>query len=774
MFFICRSKSLSALKADSIFHHNTNMSLSIENLLSTAESDTYSLDPDLDPDLEPNQNETLDHELHLDESLFEHKNGTKSEGQLSNPPVPIHNQIRPLPIENLSKKHRKHSDPYITYERQTGTGLRPEHETHSLPRDPRSYLDLQANQSHHISRRTSATSDIQSDISSEFVTDHEGHNRSFKSVRFDVGEDSGMESGPVTGASTPYYLPQTGRRASEPKCKAVANNHAERRGSAPECTSLGSNSDESLTHIGSVESQIMNSKSDASFHSQDGGGRVDSITEAPIHGRVTRLVTDTRSRDNKTTGLELTDIGDSKAPDSSRYIYTAALPIPQDLIVSESSDLELTSHGVPSTTSIAHLIENWAGVGSELALHRPQLAKSVEPVPGKKVATIKQKFQRETSTPGYQPTPEMNRPRLQLSQLVTDTTKQLFQEKPQEKNAPCVITRSIRQAARESYASDASRDSASSTTLMQSSSSQLLTASRPQLDLADHTGKETEAETAGEAEVGREAERSSQATRDAEVAATVSASRLSTCSDLDTIWEESEMKVDHPDSEPTPAPPAPRPTISPAPSPTVSPSPSPTISPAPSPIVSPDFERRFQGIPIFTSPFTHAQWQPWHLQSSNQTPEPLYPNLLGFSNPTFDDDDGDDLEDIDLGNFGDGDNIPDLDDDTLQPLLSQPLPPPSGPSSNFASISPIGKGLFSQRFLSRPPTSTTTTPTAKSSIRHHMLAIKDIKQAQMGTGTGEAFHRLADYHKARVNRLSAIPEESLSGSMCSMDVHALS
>ena len=140
-----RSKSLSALKADSIFHHDAKMSLSIENLLPTSENDAYSLDPALDPDLEPNQNETLDYDLGLDESLFEHKKGTKSEGQLSNPPVPIQNQIRPLPIDDLSKKHRKHSDPYITYDQQTGTSLRPEHETLSLPRDLRSYPDFQVN-----------------------------------------------------------------------------------------------------------------------------------------------------------------------------------------------------------------------------------------------------------------------------------------------------------------------------------------------------------------------------------------------------------------------------------------------------------------------------------------------------------------------------------------------------------------------------------------------------------------------------------------------------
>ena len=604
-----------------------------------------------------------------------------------------------------------------------------------------------------MSRRTSATSDIQSDISSDFVTDHEGHSRS---VRFDVGEDSGLESGPVTGASTPFYPPQSGRRASEPKCK-VMNSHTERRGSAPECKSLGSSShedsDESLTRIDSVESQIMSSKSGVSVHSQDEGGRAEtgeSVAEVPVQESA-------RNRDTG-PGLEPTDTGDSKAQDSSQTVYTDGIPMPQDVIVAGSSDPELNVHGIPST-SIAHLIENWTEVGSELALHRP--ARSVEPVPGKKVATIKQKFQRETNTPGrYQPTPELNRPRLQLSQLVTDTTKQLFQEKPQEKNTPRVITRTIRQAARESFASDTSRDSESSSTstLLQSTSSQLLTASGAQLDLADHSGaemKRTKAEAAGETdEGGALEEHGSQVARDAGVIAVASASRLST--DLDTIMEESDMEVDSSKSTP-------------APSPTV---PSPTVSPVPSPTLSPGFERRFHDIPIFTSPFTHTAWQPWHLQSSSLAPEPQYPNLLGFSNPAFDDDD--DLENIDLGDFGDDRNA--TDDDALQPLLTQPLPPPNGPRSNFASISPIGKSLFSQRFLSRPPTTPTppsTTPPAKANsvIRQHMLAIKDIKQAQLGTG--EAFHPLVDYHKTRVNRLSTIPEESLSSSS-SVDIRAVS
>ena len=631
-----------------------------------------------------------------------------------------------------------------------------------------------------MSRRTSATSDIQSDISSDFVTDHEGHSRS---VRFDIGEDSGLESGPVTGASTPFYPPQSGRRASEPKCK-VMNSHTERRGSAPECKSLGSSShedsDESLTRIDSVESQIMSSKSGVSVHSQDEGGRAETgerVAEVPVQesgkkSRVTGPVTDARNRDTG-PGLEPTDTGDSKAQDSSQTVYTDGIPMPQDVIVAGSSDPELNVHGIPST-SIAHLIENWTEVGSELALHRP--ARSVEPVPGKKVATIKQKFQRETNTPGrYQPTPELNRPRLQLSQLVTDTTKQLFQEKPQEKNTPRVITRTIRQAARESFASDTSRDSESSSTstLLQSTSSQLLTASGAQLDLADHSGvemKRMKAEAVGETDEG--GEHGSQVTRDAGVIAVASASRLST--DLDTILEESDMEVDSSKSTPAPSPTVPSPTVSPVPSPTVSPVPSPTVSPVPSPTLSPGFERRFHDIPIFTSPFTHTAWQPWHLQSSSLAPEPQYPNLLGFSNPAFDDDDDDDLENIDLGDFGDDRNA--ADDDALQPLLTQPLPPPNGPRTNFASISPIGKSLFSQRFLSRPPTTPTppsTTPPAKANsvIRQHMLAIKDIKQAQLGTG--EAFHPLVDYHKTRVNRLSTIPEESLSSSS-SVDIRAVS
>ena len=754
IYFTCRSKSLTALKADSVFRDDAKISLSIENLLSASQNDLYSLNSDL----VLNQNETLDYELHLDEALFEHEKGTKSEGQLSNPPVPIQNQIRPLPIENLSRKHRKQSDPYFIREQQTGTSLRTENETRSLPRDPKSFLDFQANQSHQVSRRTSATSDIQSDISSDFITDHEeGHSRSFKSVRFDVGEDSGMESGPVTGASTPYYPPQSGRRASEPKCKAM-NNRIERRGSAPECKSLGSNSHESLelTQIDSTESQVMSSKSDANFDSLEEREKMENANEQlkqeSVKSRVARPATDGWT--GGSSGLELTDLGDSKAQVSGQL--TAGLRMPQHLVVNEHNDSELISHEKQPSASVVHLIENWAEFGSEVALYRHEPPRAVELIPRKKVATIKQKFQgsaRETSTPGYQPTPEMNRPRRQLSQLVADTTKQLFQEKLQEKSVPLVITRTIRQATLESQLQETRSDSeaSSSTTLLQTSSSQLLTASGPQLDLIDHKHKRvesTEAETVAETEEGAESEHSAQMTQDTKATpAIVPASRLS--GDLEPILEENEDCLDsRSESEPTP-----------------------TLSPVFTPTVSPEFERKFHDIPVFTSPFMHTPWQPWHLQQSSQTPTPSYPSLLGFSNPAFDDDSDDDLEDIDLGNFGDEDRAG---SEALhgQPLLPQSLPPPpTGPTSNFANISPIGKGLFSQRLLSRPQTSsTTTTLAASSNIRRHMLAIKDIKQAQLGTG--EAFYRLADYHRTKMHGLSSIPEESPSSSR--VDIHTLS
>ena len=140
--------------------------------------------------------ENLDFDLNLDERLFESRKKAASDTNLRDGLVaPIHSQIRPLPIDDLSRNHRKQSDPY--------TGFKPSLSQHSS--------------------RTNSASDLGDDVS-----DCQSQSSSIvKSVRFDL-----TDSGVATESSTPLQAPER-RRSSAPDVKFVRLS-SPRRGSAPE------------------------------------------------------------------------------------------------------------------------------------------------------------------------------------------------------------------------------------------------------------------------------------------------------------------------------------------------------------------------------------------------------------------------------------------------------------------------------------------------------------------------------------------------------------
>ena len=178
--------------------YDRHLSQSTELLLSGAEHSGDQLHPSLE--------ETLDHDLHLDEHLFE-SNKALSDNNLRGGILKIASldqQIKPIPIDDLSRHHRVKSDPYTLFKPSLSVAT---------------------------SQHTSVNSSF-SDLGEDCSDTHSQTSSLFKSVRFDVS-DSGVDSGEVTGTSTPYRSKPEKRRASAPDIKCVRNVH-QRRGSAPE------------------------------------------------------------------------------------------------------------------------------------------------------------------------------------------------------------------------------------------------------------------------------------------------------------------------------------------------------------------------------------------------------------------------------------------------------------------------------------------------------------------------------------------------------------
>lgn len=187
-------------KGDDVDPYDRHLSHSTEMLLSGAERSGDQLHPTLE--------ETLDHDLNLDENLFE---TTGKKAQSDNnlrggilKIVSLDKQIKPIPVEDLSKHHRMKSDPYTLFKPSLSGAT---------------------------SQRTSVNSSY-SDLGEECSDTHSQTSSLFKSVRFDVN-DSGVDSGEVTGTSTPHRGKPEIRRSSAPDVKCVRDVH-QRRGSAPD------------------------------------------------------------------------------------------------------------------------------------------------------------------------------------------------------------------------------------------------------------------------------------------------------------------------------------------------------------------------------------------------------------------------------------------------------------------------------------------------------------------------------------------------------------
>ncbi len=644
------------------------------------------------------QQSNLDFDLELDESLFEHKSQksrAKSEGHL-NKEAPGGDH------QNLPRRYQRASSQGPS-SRQPGDSSG---EPTTIQRENRSYGDLPIHQS---SRRTSTTSDC-SDFSSEFLPSEgtRSHNSSllFKSVRFDIEVDSAVDSGVMTGNSTPYY-PE--RRASEPEFKATR--HQERRASAPECTTP-----ESLSDEGSGNGQAdVHPKEDGAVSPDSGIGgesRASDVSdEKDAHGSQTL---------GEAEGHEPSDVVSSETRElvsspAGRNTDKDSPPPPypekasEDWLTSERPQVpNLPGHVVQlepsnvasrSRVKVAHLIEQWRHPTTEPSapqLQRgvPKPAKPVKGV-GHKITAIMHQLQQQPvpsrepnqSTQSQEDDSHERRPAKQLSKLVTETTKQLLEPpvpvkekdgqglKPQKLNVqwPKVESSEIGETP-------------------VSSSSSLLAASMPKVDLTNTN------QTRRTSKEGRNEARGTDSHSDTEVDlpqfSATHDKKLKYTGDKDD-HEQPEAEDQPPEEE--------------------------------QPDDVPWFER-LPTIPIFTGPFA-SNFQPAHLKSTHAEQFSSFWTFAGQDSGAPDDTEREYLQ------FEDDSDCSSEDEDMLEPLSS---------SVGFPSISPIGKTLFSSR------------PLIPGKARFQGVPTKGMKKT---SPFSESLTRSFPQQRL-MKRLSAIPEES--------------
>ena len=323
----------------------------------------------------------------------------------------ITDQSRTIPIEDLSKRHRKQSDPFFMHKARINTGM-----------------DMD-------SRRSSlkSTSDTaQSDLS---ISDNDFGNQSnslFKSVRFHLNEgDSYTDSGVATESSTPYHsgsLHDLERRASAPEIKKVQ--FSPRRGSAPECYHNPRVADEGIHEVDSKES-LKDATEDKEMEH-----------ERRVEGNVpTDVIQTLESSDSAMKSTHEDDILDSdQQPEQGK------IPRVSEIASSFTTNGESEERKFISSTANEslkqvdqlrlHYKEQTVPSAEEQSKSEPvQSTKDEIKAPRDKVSEIRLKFQR--TGPGDEHTDSTSKIRTRpISKLVSDRTHKLMnQDKRDETRA---------------------------------------------------------------------------------------------------------------------------------------------------------------------------------------------------------------------------------------------------------------------------------------------------------------------------------------------------
>ena len=421
----------------------------MEHLLSRSQTNTTGLDQEEELDL-----------LNLDETLFEgpgSNSKAKSEGNLNSSTGPS---------EEPPHLSREASDPGNVFQQPIPPTVRIDEPPTSINREHKSYGDMPI---HPSSRRTSTTSG-HSDMSSDFERSPNSSTL-FKSVRFEIEDDSGVDSG-VTGTSTPYG-PEISRRASEPEFKA--SHHTVRRASAPECKSLESVSDEGSGN----ELQ----SSDARLEPKDNKEYVRLQEPNSQPSVVEQLVTSDGTRREETDNASWEQHDPATQQPSPIQIAPLFMNTPPTTPKRRCKIIKLPS----SPLRVAHLIATVEHKQVEdTSARRNTLPKShVKPSPSLKIVEMRQRFQQQAPVKeeSTQP-PEPAKRKLSISKLITEKTQQLLQE-PLPKEKP--ILKPHKMTVQWPKPNDSHEYESSS------SSSVLLSSSVPVIDLSN-TRKETSLE----------------------------------------------------------------------------------------------------------------------------------------------------------------------------------------------------------------------------------------------------------------------------------------
>lgn len=382
-----RSKSLGHLKVTSHRapkHHDGRITRSSQNLLYGSQ---------------PTEVTDVQDDLELDETLFEHStsphNKSYSENDVNEPSTPFlsdldKTELESTPIDDYSKRQYRQGDPSHANRGQA-------------------------------SRRTSNSSclsDAQSDLSSDLIASQAGSSYLFKSVRFDIDDDSGLDSGIVTGTSTPSH-PE--RRASAPEVKTKRS--LERWGSAPECNPVHSNEDENDMNLSqpavSDNEKMHDSGTECSELSTE-QTQLSTVAESSSAG-APEIVTTHRERDGYNT--------QPKSPESIQ-LQADTTEEATSIATTEDDDHVPPAVTTPmderqSTPKIAHLIsaaEQWRDVSSS----EVQKESKRHGVSRQRVAHMRQIFQQQKSD-SVERSKQVTK---QVSQLVTEKAR-VFQAQQQ-------------------------------------------------------------------------------------------------------------------------------------------------------------------------------------------------------------------------------------------------------------------------------------------------------------------------------------------------------